>query len=138
MAHRLNSSDRGFNSKFEEFLRLRESDEQDVSMAVKEIIASVRADGDTALIALTDRFDRLKLTPDRLRITDGDMAKARKACGRKVLSTLKHAARRIRNYHVKQLPKELRYKDRMGVELGWRWNPIDSVGLYVPGATASY
>lgn len=138
MVHKLNSSSHDFSTKFEEFLQLRDEYEADISSTVREIIATVRSDGDTALFVLTEKFDRLKLTPEKMRITKTDLAKARKACGRKTLSALKHAAQRIRSYHKKQLPKNVEYRDRSGVLLGWRWTPIDAVGLYVPGGTASY
>lgn len=138
MAHKLNSSNPDFVERFEEFLRLRDSYEEDISSTVREIIATVRADGDAALFALTEKFDRLKLTHEKMRITEADFQKARKACGRKTLSALKHAAKRIQSYHKKQLPKDAQYRDRSGVLLGWRWTPIDAVGLYVPGGTASY
>ena len=41
-------------------------------------------------------------------------------------------------YHERQKPADVRFTDALGVELGWRWRPIDAVGLYVPGGAASY
>ena len=48
------------------------------------------------------------------------------------------AATRIRVYHEKQKPEDVSWVDEIGVELGWRWTPLDSVGIYVPGGLASY
>ena len=48
------------------------------------------------------------------------------------------AATRIRVYHEKQKPEDVSWVDEIGVELGWRWTPLESVGIYVPGGLASY
>jgi histidinol dehydrogenase len=56
----------------------------------------------------------------------------------KTLAALKLAHDRILDHHRRQLPSDDRYKDAQGVELGSRWTPVSSVGLYVPGGTASY
>ncbi len=138
MAHKLNNSDKNFVRNFHDFLQLRNTAEKDVSETVRAILEQVREGGDNALASLTEKYDNVKLTPEKLRIDKADISKARKAAGRSVISALKHADRRIRNYHKKQLPKNLRYRDKSGTILGWRWNAIDSVGLYVPGGTASY
>src|SRR6185295_8400381 len=45
---------------------------------------------------------------------------------------------RIETYHRRQLPKDERFTDALGVELGHRWTAIEAVGLYVPGGTAAY
>lgn len=138
MVHKLNSRDKNFAKNFDAFLRLRETSEQDVSETVKDIIAEVLRNGDKAVIAFTEAFDHVTLSSGNIRISKSDIAAARKACGKEVIRALEHAAKRIRSYHKKQLPKDARYKDEAGVTLGWRWNAVDSVGLYVPGGTASY
>lgn len=138
MTTRLDISDKYFEKSFGKFLSLRESTEQDVTNIVKDIISEVREKGDKALISLTEKFDRIKLSPGKIHISKDAISKARKSCDQKVISALEHSALRIREYHKKQLPKNLKYKDVNGITLGWRWNAIDSVGLYVPGGTASY
>ncbi len=136
--HRLNTADASFAKQFDAFLHLRAEEEQDVARVVKDIISQVKRDDDKAVIALTHKFDRVKLAPNTLRVSPQEIAKARKACGKDILGALEQAAKRIRLYHQKQLPKNLQYKDKQGVTLGWRWNAIDAAGLYVPGGTASY
>ncbi len=138
MVTKLDNSEKGFQEKFHTFLNLRQTSEQDVTEVARKIIAQVRTEGDKAVIALTERFDRIRLSSGELRISKAEITKARKACSKAVVSALEHAAKRIRSYHKKQLPKDLRYKDAQGITLGWRWNAIDAVGLYVPGGTASY
>ena len=56
----------------------------------------------------------------------------------KALDALKLARDRIEAYHVRQKPKDERFTDSLGVELGARWTAIEAVGLYVPGGTAAY
>ena len=57
---------------------------------------------------------------------------------KKVIKSLKHSIRRVKNYHQKQLPKNQMYKDKHGILLGGMWNPLESVSLYVPGGKAAY
>ena len=61
-----------------------------------------------------------------------------KACSAETLDALQLAADRIAEHHPRQLPMNERYTDEAGVELGWRWTAVESVGLYVPGGLASY
>ncbi len=128
----------GFAGEFEALLSLKRETDEDVSVSVRNIIADVRARGDVALIALGERYDRVKLTPETLRLSQAEIAAARAQCGREALTALDVAARRIEDYHRRQMPEDAFYTDEAGVRLGWRWTPLDSVGLYVPGGTASY
>ena len=57
---------------------------------------------------------------------------------RRTLDALKLARDRIEAFHSRQLPKDDRFTDALGVELGARWTAIEAVGLYVPGGTAAY
>jgi histidinol dehydrogenase len=105
---------------------------------VREIIATVRTKGDEALIAYTKQFDRLDLTPQTLRVTADEIAAAYGQASKVTVEALKFAHGRILSHHIRQKPKDERYTDEIGVELGSRWTAVDSAGLYVPGGTASY
>ena len=102
------------------------------------IIADVAARGDQALIELTRKFDRLDLDQAGLRVTADEIAAAHASCDRRALDALAFARDRIEAYHRRQLPKDDRFTDALGVELGYRWTAIEAVGLYVPGGTAAY
>ena len=128
----------GFAGEFEALLATKRETDEDVSAAVRAIIADVRARGDAALIELSERYDRVKLTPETLRLSPDEIAAARARCGREALAALELAAGRIEDYHRHQVLSDVSYTDALGVRLGWRWTPLDSVGLYVPGGTASY
>jgi len=110
----------------------------DIESATRAIVDDVAARGDLALIEATRKFDRLDLKPGGLRITPAEIDAAVKACEAGTLDALKFARDRIEVFHRRQLPKDERFTDALGVELGWRWSAIDAVGLYVPGGTAAY
>ena len=84
------------------------------------------------------KFDRVDLAKLGLRVTAAEMRAARHACTAETLAALQVAADRIAEHHARQLPMNERYTDELGVELGWRWTAVESVGLYVPGGLASY
>ena len=109
-----------------------------MSGAVAAIIARVRAEGDAALVELTNRFDRTDLTADRLRLTEGEIDAACAAADPEDRAALELAAQRIRAYHARQMPEDARWTDETGADLGWRWTPVSAAGLYVPGGQASY
>ncbi len=110
----------------------------DVDAAVAAIIADVRQRGDEALADYSLRFDRLDVARLGLRIGAAEVEAAIGACGKTALEALKLAHDRVTDFHRRQKPADLRFTDPLGVELGWRWRPIDAVGLYVPGGAASY
>jgi len=138
MAIRLDASDKGFEKAFETLLTAKRESSVDVNDAVAKIIADVRARGDAALIELTNKFDRLSLRPETLRIPDAELDAALAACDAKTLDALKMAKARIEAYHARQKPSDDRFTDAQGVELGHRWTAVGAVGLYVPGGTANY
>lgn len=111
---------------------------RDVNDVVAAIIADVDARGDAALVEYTRRFDRVDLSAAELAFTSTEIEQAVKQCAPEEYGALQNAARRIEAYHVRQLPKDDRFTDQSGVDLGHRWTPIGAVGLYVPGGTASY
>ena len=138
MPHRLNSAEAGFADSFARLLTEKRETASDVADVVAEIIADVRARGDAAVLELTERFDRVAYTADRLRFTAAEIDAAWAECEPKTLDALKFAADRIEAFHARQMPADDRYTDASGVELGHRWTAIAAVGLYVPGGLAAY
>src|SRR4029077_20228776 len=102
------------------------------------IIADVAARGDRAVIELTRQFDRFDLAKAGLKVAADEIEAASAACDKEALDALALARDRIEAYHRRQLPKDERFTDALGVELGSRWTAIEAVGLYVPGGTAAY
>lgn len=124
-----------------------DADDRGVGDAVAEIIALVRAQGDAALVELTNRFDGagetgmgdvvveamadLVLDADEFRRAFEGLS----AAGRSALET---AAQRIEHYHRRQVRDSWTYQDELGNRLGQRVTPLDRVGVYVPGGQAAY
>src|SRR5712675_466883 len=138
MPLRLDTRDADFADRFSAFLATKREASQDVEQAVRSIIAEVVAHGDRALIELSQKFDRIDLRAVGLRVSAQEIAAAAAACDRAALDALKLAHERIEAYHRRQVPRDERFTDALGVELGYRWTAIAAVGLYVPGGTAAY
>src|SRR3954466_14106465 len=138
MPIRLDNRAADFTHKFRAFLDTKREASADVEQAVRAIITDVAARGDTALIELTQKFDRVDLGKAGLRVTPAELEGAAAACEKEALDALTFARDRIEAYHRRQLPKDDRWTDPLGVELGHRWTAIEAVGLYVPGGTAAY
>ena len=135
MARRLDSSAPGFAGAFDALLNAKREDEEDVAQAVRGIIADVRARGDEAVIELTNKFDKSNVSAATLRLTADEIAAAQAGTTAAQQAALQEAASRIEAYHRRQLPANEWFEDATGARLGWRWTPLDSVGLYVPGGT---
>jgi histidinol dehydrogenase len=138
MPVRLDHHSPDFIKRFQAFLAAKREVSADIESATRAIVEDVAARGDAALIEATKKFDRLDLAPGGLRITAGEIDAAVKACDAKTIDALKFARDRIEVFHRRQMPKDERFTDALGVELGWRWSAIEAVGLYVPGGTAAY
>lgn len=138
MAITLAHSDADFEQRFAAFLTTKREVSADAEAAVRAIIARVRAEGDAALIDYSSRFDRADLKSVGIAVSKDEIARAYDGADAQTIKALEFARDRIRAYHEQQLPKDNRYTDAAGVELGWRWTAIEAVGLYVPGGTASY
>ncbi len=124
-----------------EFARLmdRAVTAPEIRDAVSEIISSVRAMGDDALLDYTVRFDRHDFgQAAAMRVTSDEIKRAVAATPRQLREALTLAARRIEAFHRLQLPRDIETTDELGAVTGLRWGPLDSVGLYVPGGKAAY
>ncbi len=138
MVVRLSNSSDNFAAAFAAFIAKDRDDGADVSAVVREVIAAVCAGGVDALKTYTKKFDGFDLTDANLRVTAEEIDAAEAACDKADLAALDFAAVRIRAYHEKQLPEDMRYTDDQGVTLGWRWTCVDAAGLYAPGGRAAY
>ncbi len=138
MPQRLDTRDDAFESDFTALLGAKREEAADVREAVDAILADVRERGDEAVCALTEQYDRLALTPETMRVSEDELDAATNEVAVDVRAALDLAAQRIEAHHSRQMPKDDSYTDSLGVTLASRWTPLDAVGLYVPGGTASY
>ena len=107
-----------------------------VADIVADIIATVQRDGDKALLAFTEKFDKAKLTA--LQVTPQERAAALCEIEPKFLEVLRRAAANIRRFHERQVRNSFILNEENGVVVGQKIIPIDRAGLYVPGGTAAY
>ena len=134
----LSTLDADFEPRFRAMLAMKREDAADVNDAVAAIIRGVRSRGDAVLVELTERFDRLQLTPDGMRFSPDEIDAAIARVAPEDRAALELAAQRIRAYHARQMPGDVSWTDPEGATLGWRWTPVEAAGLYVPGGQAAY
>ena len=131
-------TDPGFRAAFSAFVAERRETPDDVDAIVRDVLAAVRAEGLPALLRFAREFDRVELTETTIRVTQAEIDDGAAACPKEVREAIAFAAGRIRAYHERQRPADQRFTDEAGVELGWRWTPLEAVGIYVPGGRAAY
>jgi len=110
----------------------------DVRKVVADIIAAVRAEGDAAIIALAQKLDNCKLTPQTIRVQHEQIQSAYDAQQGDFLKIIRRAIANIRDYQESILVKSPPPLKRTGRELAVRYTPVDRVGVYVPGGKALY
>ncbi len=137
MSRRLTTQDPGFAEALGRLVDDRRQAGGDVRDTVRTIIDEVRRDGERALRVYGARFDGLAVTT-ALRVSAGEIESLAASCPQADLDALAFAAERIRAFHRLQRPQDLTTTDAAGVTMSLRWQPIDAVGLYVPGGSAAY
>jgi histidinol dehydrogenase len=105
-----------------------------ITAAVSDVIAQVRASGDKAVLALTEKFD--KTTPESIRVSSAEIDAACDRLSIKMKSALEQAYANIATFHQAQKPQPLRVETQPGVICEQVTRPIQKVGLYIPGGSA--
>jgi len=135
---RFSTADPTFAADFAAFLDEPRGSPADVDASVAAIIERVRREGLAAVLDYSRRFDKVELTEATIAVTPDEIEQGAAACEPKVRDAIAFAAARIRAYHERQRPADAHFTDDAGVELGWRWTPLEAVGIYVPGGRAAY
>ena len=120
----------------EEEIFARTEPSVNVEGIVSEIIENVKKNGDAALFAYCEKFDKAKLTT--LAVSEEEMEEALAQVEPEFLEILEKAAANIRKFHSKQVRNSFIINDTDGVVIGQKIIPVDRAGLYVPGGTAAY
>jgi histidinol dehydrogenase len=135
----LDTRDAAFERSFSELMRPATAFDRDIERQVDAIIEDVRQRGDAAVLEYTRRFDRIDAASvEQLRISSADMQTALATLAPSAAAALHAAADRIRAFHRRQLVSGWRFQEEDGTELGQRVQPLDRVGIYVPGGKAAY
>ena len=134
----LNDGQADFQARFAALVAADRHAGIDVSAAVREVIQAVRHGGDAALATFTQQFDAVDFAdfPMQVSVAERDALAGQVPEPQRAALTL--AAERIADFHSRQVPQDLAYRDKLGVHLGYRWRPVDRAGLYVPGGRAAY
>ena len=132
------ASDPDFDAAFDAFLNEGRGSPADVDAAAAKVIEAVRSEGVAALLRFSREFDKVELTEATLGLTQEEIDAGAAACPAEAREAIAFAAARIRAYHERQKPADQWFTDAAGVQLGWRWTPLESVGVYVPGGRAAY
>src|SRR5256885_2167371 len=120
-------------------LRRAEMQIDEWSERARPILQEVRQRGDEALLEFTERFDRVKLTPDRLRVSRAEIEHAHQVLDRAVREAIEGAIGNVRAFHTRQMPHEEWFTEvAPGVMAGEKITPISSVGLYVPRGKGAF
>jgi histidinol dehydrogenase len=135
---RFNVSDPGFAIAFRAFLHEERGSAAEVDVAVAAIVQAVKTEGLPAVLRFAEQFDRAALTEATLQVTADEIEAGARACPQSVRDAIDFAADRIRTYHARQRPADAQWTDETGTRLGWRWTPLEAVGIYVPGGRAAY
>ena len=117
-------------------LLMRSMESSGVGPAVAEILAQVRARGDEALYEFCERFDGAR--PDALEVPQAEIDAAYASLDPALRDAMELAAGNIRAFHSMQRREGFRIDCGDGVYMGQKVTPIEKVGLYIPGGTASY
>ena len=135
----MDTADPGFADELDGLLEWDARESTEVARAAQELIDEVRAEGDAALLRLTNRFDRVGADAMAdLRVAPAELDQALAGLPEADRVALESAAARIRAYHERQPDGAFEYTDEHGNVLGTRVTPLDRVGIYVPGGQAAY
>jgi histidinol dehydrogenase len=107
-----------------------------VELAARDIIEAVRARGDAALVELTERFDRVKLSANQLPVTKAELLQASLKADKSLRNAIQLAARNIERFSRKSLRKNWSAVNGQGARVGEKFDPFQRVGVYIPGGTA--
>ena len=133
---KLNSKD--IESAINKIRRRQEKDQKNIERKVDNILDDVKLRGDKSLFELSKKLDNFRLNKKNLFVSSNEILNSEKLLSSQVKTAIKKAIKRVRDYQKKKLPKSYKYKDKFGNTLGWNVNPIERIGIYVPGGTASY
>ena len=134
----LNGNQKNFLRKLEILLNKRKIKQQTKSLVVKKILIDVKKNGDKAIIKYEKRFSKNKTNFSGIKFSRNEINKVCKSIDKNLKNSIDIAFSRIKKFHQKQKFSAFSYKDKYKNLLSYRYSPMDRVGVYVPGGTASY
>ena len=133
-----NANKKGSIKKLKFILESRKVKQKIKSSAVKKIISIVKRQGDKAVLKYEKKFSSVKSNSNKILFSKNEINKISNSIDRKLKKSIDLAFTRIKNFHKKQKFSSFKFKDKYNNELSYKFSPIEKVGVYVPGGTASY
>ena len=134
----LNGDKRNFIQELTKFLNVRKNTQSKNLFMVKRIVNDVRSNGDKAIFKYEKKFTKTKKLNEKFALSDGEVLKIIKKLNKETKKSIDIAFNRIEKCHKKQLFKSFKFRDKYQNEMSYRYTPIESVGVYVPGGRANY
>ena len=134
----LNGDKRNFIQELTKFLNVRKNTQSKNLFMVKRIVNDVRSNGDKAIFKYEKKFTKIKKLNKNFTLSDGEVFKIIKKLNKETKKSIDIAFNRIEKFHKKQLFKSFKFRDKYQNEMSYRYTPIESVGVYVPGGRANY
>ena len=120
------------------FLDKRKSIQKKQTSAVSKIIQSVKKNGDKSVLNYEKKFSRVKLKSNKILFTKKEINKISKKIDIELKQSIDLAFNRIKNFHIKQKFSSYTLRDKYRNQLSYQYFPLEKVGVYVPGGSASY
>ena len=124
--------------KLEIILDSRKLKQQNRSISVKKILLNVKKNGDKAVINYEKKFSKIKSNSKKIKFSINEINKISRNINKDLKRSIDIAFDRIKKFHLKQKFKSFKFKDKFKNELSYNFSPIERIGVYVPGGTASY
>ena len=124
--------------KLQIFLNKRNKIQRSKTSIVKKIIDNVKKKGDAAVFNYEKKFSKVKVNSNKLFFSNNEIKKITKKTDKKIKKAIDLAYERIKKFHSKQKFLSFKFKDKFKNELSYKYSALETVGVYVPGGTASY
>ena len=134
----LNANKKNALYNLEKVLNARKSKQQNQSKIVKKLLLDVKKYGDKSVLKYEKKFSKLKTNTKKIKFSKEEIKQISKKVDKNLKRSIDIAFARIKYFHTKQKFSSFKYKDKFKNELSYKYSPIERVGVYVPGGTASY
>ena len=134
----LKYSSKNSHKNLKVFLEKRKSNQKNLATIVRKIIEKVKKNGDRAVLNYEKKFSYGKIKSNKVFFSNKEINQISKKTDKEIKKAIDLAFNRIKKFHIKQKFSNFKYKDQYNNELSYKYSPIDKVGVYVPGGTASY
>ena len=138
MKYILDTKKSNFQKEFSRALNSKRQQSNANKSIVLKIINDVKRNGDQSLIRYSKKFDKIDLNRNSIQISKKEIIGITSKLDPKIKKAINLAYSRVKSFHLKQVNSSFKFKDKFGNQLGYKYTPINKVGIYIPGGKASY